>query len=159
MVQVQLTGEFRFVIVGTPDYLARNGTPKKPEDLLKHECVVLRAPTTGEHYAWELERGRRHWRIPVRRGVVTNEPQLCVMLAEMGMGLAPSFEPWIAEQVRAGQLKTVLDEYAPRVPGFFLCFPSRAQSSPALRLFVEVAKEMTATTKGTTRAPSPKRRT
>ena len=37
MVQVRLTDEFRFVIVGTPDYLARHGTPRKPEDLLRHE--------------------------------------------------------------------------------------------------------------------------
>ena len=50
----------------------------------------------------------------------------------------------MAKQLRAGRLKTVLDAYAPAVPGFFLCYLSRAQSSPALRLFVEVAKEMLA---------------
>jgi hypothetical protein len=31
----------------------------------------------------------------------------------------------------------MLEPYAPLVPGFFLCCPSRAQSSPALRLFVD----------------------
>jgi hypothetical protein len=41
-------------------------------------------------------------------------------------------------------LKKVLDTYAPLVPGFFLYYPSRAQSSPALRLFVEVVKEVIA---------------
>jgi hypothetical protein len=40
----------------------------------------------------------------------------------------------VAKQLRAGRLKTV--------PEFFLCYPSRAQSSPALRLSVEVAKEL-----------------
>jgi hypothetical protein len=37
----------------------------------------------------------------------------------------------------------VLDAYVPSVPGIFLCYPSRAQSSTALRLFVDVAKELT----------------
>lgn len=143
MVQVRLTNELRFVIVGTPEYLARNGTPRKPEDLLRHECIMFRALTTGALYAWELERGRRNWRVPVRGSVITNEPQLCIKMAEQGLGLAYTFEPSVAEQLRAGRLKTVLEAYAPTVPGFFLCYPSRAQSSPALRLFVEVARELT----------------
>jgi DNA-binding transcriptional LysR family regulator len=143
MVQVQISNEFRFVVVGTPEYLAKNGTPRKPEDLLRHECITFRAPSTGALYAWELERGRRNWRVPVRGGVVSNEPELNVMLAEQGLGLTYTFEPWVAEQVRSGRLKVVLETYAPTVPGFFLCYPSRAQSSPALRLFVEVVKELT----------------
>lgn len=144
MVQVRLTDEFRFVVVGTPEYLARNGTPRKPEDLLRHECIMLRAPTSGELYAWELERGRRSWRVPVRGGLLTNDPQLNVAMAERGLGLTHTFEPWVAEPLRKGRLKLVLEAYAPTVPGFFLCYPSRAQSSPALRLFVEVAKKVLA---------------
>src|SRR5436190_1908250 len=39
MVSVRLTEPARFVVVGTPEYLARHGTPKRPEDLLRHECL------------------------------------------------------------------------------------------------------------------------
>jgi len=42
MVQVRLTDELRFVVVGTPEYLAKNGTPRKPEELLKHDCITFR---------------------------------------------------------------------------------------------------------------------
>lgn len=143
MVQVPLTDKFRFVVVGSPAYLAKHGVPRRPEDLLQHECVGYRASTTGALYAWELERGRRHWRVAVRGGVVTNDPQLCIAMAEQGIGLAYTFEAPIAEQLRSGRLKIVLEAYAPTVPGLFLCYPSRAQSSPALRLFVEVVKELT----------------
>jgi DNA-binding transcriptional LysR family regulator len=80
----------------------------------------------------------------VRGGVVTNDPQLGITLAEQGLGLAFTFERSVAKQLRAGRLKTVLEAYAPTVPGFFLCYPSRAQSSPALRRFVDVAKELLA---------------
>jgi len=151
MVQIRITDEFRFVIVGTPEYLAQHGTPRKPEDLLHHECIGYRARPTGALYAWELGRGRRNWRVPMRGGVVTNDPQLCVTLAEQGLGLTYTFEPWLVEHLRAGRLKMVLEEYAPKMPGFFLCYPSRAQSSPALRLFVEVTKELLAPSKPTTR--------
>jgi len=59
MVQVRLTAPCRLVVVGTPEYLARHGTPKRPEDLLRHECITFRSTTTGTLYAWESERGRR----------------------------------------------------------------------------------------------------
>ena len=142
MVQVRLTRAFRFVVVGAPGYLARHGTPQRPEDLLRHECITFRSRTDGTLYAWELERGRRTWRVPVRGGVVTSDARLSVTLAEEGVGLAYSLEPVLMEQVRAGRLQRVLEPYAPSVPGFFLYFPSRAQRSPALRAFVDAAKEL-----------------
>jgi len=145
MVQVRLTGPFRFVVVGAPSYLAEHGTPQRPEELLHHECITFRL-TTGALYGWELERGRRAWRVPVRGGVVTNESRLRISLAEQGLGLAYVMEPVVAEQLRKGRLRVVLQPYAASVPGFFLYFPSRAQSSPALRLFVEAAKELAAKT-------------
>jgi DNA-binding transcriptional LysR family regulator len=142
MVQVRLTAAFRFVIVGAPSYLARRGAPERPEQLLQHECITFRSSTTGNLYAWELERGRRNWRVPVRGGVVTSDNQLSVALAEQGAGLAYALEPAVAEQLASGRLERVLEPYAPSVPGFFLYYPSRAHSSPALRLFVETAREL-----------------
>ncbi|AKJ04628.1 LysR family transcriptional regulator [Archangium gephyra] len=142
MVQVRLTDAFRFVVVGAPSYLARHGTPQRPEDLLRHECITFRSQTTGALYAWELERGRRNWRVPVRGGVVTNDNAVTASLAEEGLGLAYTFEPAVQEQLKSGRLVRVLEAYAPEVPGFFLYYPSRAQRSGPLRLFVETAKEL-----------------
>jgi DNA-binding transcriptional LysR family regulator len=144
MVQVRLTDAFRFVVVGAPSYLERHGTPQKPEDLLRHDCITFRSQSTGTLYAWELERGRKTWRVPVRGGVVTNDGPMMRSLAESGAGLTYAFEPDVQEPVRAGRLKVVLEAYAPTVPGFFLYFPSRAQRSPPLRLFIEAAKELAA---------------
>ncbi|WP_242392235.1 LysR family transcriptional regulator [Anaeromyxobacter oryzisoli] len=142
MVQVRLTDSFRFVVVGAPDYLARRGTPQRPEDLLRHECLTFRSQTTGALYAWELERGRRTWRVPVRGGVVTDDGVLAVSLAEKGMGLAYAFEPMVLEPLSTGRLQRVLEPYAATIAGFFLYFPSRAQRSGPLRLFVDTAKKL-----------------
>ncbi len=142
MVQVRLTDAFRFVVVGSPRYLARHGTPQRPEDLLRHECITFRSQTTGALYAWELERGRRNWRVPVRGGVVSSDARLNASLAEQGLGLVYALEPMVIEQLRTRRLKVVLQRYAPTVPGFFLYFPSVARRSPPLRLFIEAAKEL-----------------
>ncbi|RKI03815.1 LysR family transcriptional regulator [Corallococcus sp. AB004] len=144
MVQLRLTDAFRFVVVGAPRYLERHGMPRKPEDLLRHECITFRSHTTGTLYAWELERGRRSWRVPVRGGVVTNDGSVMKYLAESGAGLTYAFEPEVREQLRSGTLVRVLEAYAPTVPGFFLYYPSRARRSGPLRLFVETARELAA---------------
>jgi DNA-binding transcriptional LysR family regulator len=142
MVQVRLTDAFRFVVVGAPSYLARHGTPERPEDLLRHECITLRSQTTGTAYVWELERGRKSWRVPVRGGIATNDHTTSVALAAEGQGLAYALEPAVQEELRSGRLVRVLEAYAPTVPGFFLYYPSRAQRSGPLRLFVEAAREL-----------------
>jgi DNA-binding transcriptional LysR family regulator len=142
MVQVRLTAASRFVVVGAPSYLAKHGTPERPEDLLRHECLTFRSTTTGARYAWELERGRRTWRVPVRGSVVTNESQLATALAEQGLGLAYAFEATVAQALKHKRLQVVLEPWAALVPGFFLYFPSRAQRSGPLRLFVETAREL-----------------
>jgi DNA-binding transcriptional LysR family regulator len=142
MVQVRLTDAFRFIIVGAPSYLASHGTPERPEDLLRHECINLRSQTTGSPYAWELERGRRTWRVPARGSVTTNDELTSARLAAEGLGLAYVFEPAVQEELRTGRLVPVLEAYAPTVPGFFLYFPSRAQRSGPLRLFIETAREL-----------------
>jgi len=141
MVQVRLTRAFRFIVVGSPSYLARHRAPERPEELLRHECITFRQ-TSGALYAWELERARRNWRVPVRGGIVANDGHLRISLAEQGLGLAYVMEPVVAQQLRQGRLQRVLEAYAATVPGFFLYFPSRAQRSPALRLFVDAAKRL-----------------
>jgi DNA-binding transcriptional LysR family regulator len=147
MVQVRLTDPGRFVVAAAPSYLARRGTPEKPQDLLQHDCLSIRVSPSGARYAWELERGRKTWRVPVHGTVTTNDLELMRLLAVAGVGLIYTFEPQIADDLRRGSLRLVLEQYAATVPGFFLYFPSRAQVSPALRAFVDVAREMASESK------------
>jgi len=51
-------------------------------------------------------------------------------------------EPLVVEQLRHGVLKRVLEPYAPTAPGYYIYYPSRAQRSAPLRVFVETAKEL-----------------
>jgi len=144
MVQVRLTRPGRFVVAGAPSYLERRGAPQEPRDLLEHDCICIRSSTTGARYAWELERGKKSWRVPVQGPVTTNDPELMRLLALGGVGLVYLFEPQIGDELRRGSLRLVLEQYAAAVPGFFLYFPSRAQVSRALRAFVSMAHEVMA---------------
>jgi DNA-binding transcriptional LysR family regulator len=87
--------------------------------------------------------------VSVHGGVVSDDSSLNTSLAEQGLGLAYAFEPMVMEGLRTGRLQRVLEPYAATVPGFFLYYPSRAQRSAPLRLFIEAARERVA------RVPAP----
>lgn len=140
MVQLRLTPPGRFVVAGAPTYLARRGRPRTPEDLLHHDCLCIRSAPGAPRYAWELERGKRAWRVPVEGPVSTNDSGLMHRLALAGVGLVYAYEPLITEELASGRLELLLEAYAAAVPGFYLYFPGRSQVSPALRAFVEVAR-------------------
>lgn len=137
LVAVRVTPPFRFIMVGSPAYLARRGRPKRPKDLLEHDCICFRRSSSGQLYAWELEKGGREYRMAVRGPLVSNDGALMVSAALWGAGLAYVNEQVAAEHLRTGRLEEVLPDYAPSVPGLFLYFPARAQRLPRLRVLVD----------------------
>ncbi|MCP3098422.1 LysR family transcriptional regulator [Myxococcus sp. K15C18031901] len=140
MIHVRLSSPTRVVVAGAPSYLERKGIPNKPQDLLQHDCICIRRTPSGEPWAWELERGKKTYRVPVRGPVTTNDAELMRAMAVAGVGLLYSLEDRIEDELRAGRLRVVLAPYAAEVPGLYLYFPSRSQVSPALKAFVEVAR-------------------
>lgn len=142
MVHVRLSPPGRLIVAGAPSYLARRGTPSKPKELLQHDCICMRWRSSGEPWAWELERGARNFRIPVRGPVTTNSFELMRSLAVSGVGLLYAFESSITRELAKGTLVPVLEAYAATVPGLFLYFPNRAHISPTLEAFVKVAREV-----------------
>lgn len=139
---VRITPPFRFVVVGSPAYLARRGVPADPGDLLGHDAVVYRSPTTGALQRWDLERKGRTRVVAVRGRVTCNDARLLVRGALDGLGLAYVDEHSARPHLASGALRTVLDAWAPEVPGFFLYFPRRARGEARLKAFLEVAREV-----------------
>ncbi|WP_394833838.1 LysR family transcriptional regulator [Pendulispora rubella] len=141
MVHVRLTGAARFVVGASPRYVKKRGAPQTPRDLAAHNCICYRSPNTGRIWPWDLERGKRTWRVPVRGTYITNDERVVLSLTEAGIGLGYIFEPDMTAQLKNGSLQIVLEDYAASVPGFFLYFPSRTQVSPAFRAFIDTARE------------------
>ncbi|HEY4183385.1 MAG TPA: LysR family transcriptional regulator [Kofleriaceae bacterium] len=143
MVHVQLTSESQLVVVAAPAYLKKHGTPQAPPDLQKHVCINSRWPLSREPMPWQFARGKKTWKVVVEGPITTNSFELSKSLAVSGAGLLYSIEALVADEVASGALRVVLEPYATRMPGMYLYFPSRANLSPPLRAFVDVAREMT----------------
>ncbi|MDF2117677.1 LysR family transcriptional regulator [Roseiarcaceae bacterium H3SJ34-1] len=143
MVAVRLTPPFRFIVVGSPAYLARRGQPKRPDDLRHHACLRLRR-SGGALALWSLQGGtganESAIDIAVSGPLIANDFPTLLGAAVEGMGLAQVPAPIAAGAIKAGKLVHVLQSYAPGAPGVFLYYPSRHQVMPKLRAFIDHVK-------------------
>jgi DNA-binding transcriptional LysR family regulator len=136
MIAVRIGPDMRMAAVGAPSYFAKRSAPKKPQDLVQHDCINLRLPTYGGLYAWEFEKGGRELKVRVEGQLVFNGlPQILnAALAGFGLAYVPEdlAEPYLAKR----RLKRVLEDWCPPFSGYHLYYPSRHQTSPAFTLLV-----------------------
>jgi len=139
MVCTPLTPPLRWVVVGAPAYLGRHGTPRKPEDLLRHACIRLRL---GDQtmYRWELGQGPQAHAIDVPGALIVNETDMALEAALDGIGLAYCLERCAEPHLRAGRLRRVLDEWSPAGAPLVMYYPSRRQLAPALSRLIEAIR-------------------
>ena len=143
MVHVPLTAASPLVVAAAPAYFAKHGTPQTPLDVQKHVCINARWPQNREPMHWLFERGKKTWKVAVDGPLTTNSFELSKSLALSGVGLLYCMEALIADEITRGKLHVALSSYATTLPGLCLYFPSRANLSPPLRAFVDVARELT----------------
>lgn len=139
MVAVPLTGQLRWVVVGSPHYLARHGRPTLPQDLLQHSCVRMRVGDNSR-YKWELGNGDKACEIDVPGPISANETETSVQAAINGVGLAYCLERRVAQELGNGTLEIVLPDWAALGPAFSMYYPSRRQIQPGLRQLIEVIR-------------------
>lgn len=137
MIAVRIGPDMTMALVASPDYLTRNGCPAEPQDLVHHACINLRLPTLGNLYAWEFVKNGRPLNVRVEGPLTFNVPGLCLNAARTGLGLAFVPEPYVTDDLAQGRLIRALEDWCPVFPGFHLYYPSRRQTSPAMRLIVD----------------------
>jgi DNA-binding transcriptional LysR family regulator len=126
--------------VATPDYFARRGRPRVPQDLADHCCINLRLPTYGGLYAWEFERNGRAQRVRVDGQLTFNTIYQCRDAALDGFGIAYLMVDLIRTHLESGRLEAVLEEWSPPFEGYHLFYPSRRQPTPAFAAIVEALR-------------------
>jgi DNA-binding transcriptional LysR family regulator len=140
MIAVRIAPDMRMAVVGAPTYFKTHPEPKKPQDLLSHNCINLRLPTHGNAYAWEFERGTRELRVRVEGQLTFNGTAQLLNAALAGCGLAYVPEGMVTAHLQKGRLNRVLPDWCPAYSGYHLFYPSRRQSSAAFALVVDALR-------------------
>lgn len=126
------------VLVATPDYLRRAGTPATLADLQRHECIQFELPSSGREIPWLFtEQG-------VDKELLTQGSYRCaedvlggVTLAKSGAGLFQTYRYVVEDDLRAGRLVELLPQYGGRSRPFNLMYPHGRLLSLRVRTFID----------------------
>jgi DNA-binding transcriptional LysR family regulator len=111
LVQKKLASNRRF-LCAAPDYLARNGTPRDPDDLRNHVCGVIREDQADvTMWGFTGPDGARH-AIRVHPAFASNDGEVVKSWALAGMGIVQRSEWNVAAEIGDGRLVKVLEGYA-----------------------------------------------
>lgn len=141
MIAVPLGPARRFAVVATPAYLDSHGRPQVPPDLLDHRCIRIRLPN-GALYRWRFEKEGNPVQIDVVGPVTLDETSLALIAVQEGIGIGFFMEADVREDIAAGRLERVLEDWTPPMAPLCLYYPGRKNPSAAFRAFIEMVRNL-----------------
>jgi len=123
-------------VCASPAYLERRGTPERPEDLLRHDCLRYTQLRAEDEWRFYGRNGRI--RVPVSGPFSTGNGTMLREAAAQGLGLAMLPRFMVDEDLRTGRLVTVLDAFAPRPIGIHAIHAAGRAPAPRLRALLDV---------------------
>jgi DNA-binding transcriptional LysR family regulator len=128
------------VLCAAPEYLGAHGVPERPEDLLEHQCLLLRFPGS-QQYRWTLCTAEGPVTLPVAGRFDADDSDVLTEWALLGQGIVmkPVFE--IAEHLRAGRLLRVLPNDPPEPATLAVVYPHRRLLPAKVKVFADFMVE------------------
>lgn len=134
LVGVKLADNHR-VVVATPAYLKRHGTPHTLADLARHNCLAI--SSEGSQRGWTFLDNGKPVTLKVGGNMVCNDGAVLHAWALAGKGLAWRSMWEVGAQIASGELRTVLDGYAAPGNDIYAVFAQRRHLPVRIRAFVD----------------------
>lgn len=130
-------GETRRVVCASPAYLAKRGTPKNPQDIPKHDCVMfagLMGPAN-----WPFTDAGAERALPIHARLVVNTAEAAIDAAIAAVGLTRVYSYQVDAAVKAGALTIVLKKFEPAPAPISLLYNGQRLLPQKLRAFLDYA--------------------
>lgn len=129
-------GTTQRLVVASPDYLVKHGRPKKPADLIKHDCLFYSLQKTPDlWYFNSTQEGDESVRVSGR--LKASSPDAICDATIAGLGISVLCE-WYAQQyIEQGKLKAILADYRPTAYDIHAVYPERRFVAPKVKRMIE----------------------
>lgn len=141
MIAVPVGPPRSFAVVASPTYFEANGKPLTPPDLLHHACLRIRLPN-GALHRWQFEKNGQPIQIDVNGSITLDEASLARIAVLDHIGIGYFMESDVRDEITAGRLVRVLDDWTPPLTPLCLYYSNRRNSSAALKALVTMAREL-----------------
>ncbi|MDH0303626.1 MULTISPECIES: LysR family transcriptional regulator [unclassified Pseudomonas] len=126
------------VVVGTPGYLARSGTPGTLDDLAGHQCIQFEMPSTGRRAPWSFRRDGELVELDTQGAFTCQGDFLATTtLALHGGGLMQAYRFTVQDALDSGELVEVLAEHGGTSRPFMLIYPQARHMPSRVRAFID----------------------
>lgn len=134
-------GRFRLRIVASPAYLEQHGVPASIGDLMHHQCLHQRSPSTGKLRPWPLAHADQRGRValPERMSATAVDPLIHLAVEGLGIACLPPFA--VRTEISEGRLVSIMEDHVTESDQFNLLWPASRQMTPRLRAFVDFMAE------------------
>jgi molybdate transport repressor ModE-like protein len=130
-------GAVRRVVVASPDYLARRGTPRLPCDLATHDTIFGMARSPARE--WRFGPSPRGTTVRLAPRLLVDDVETQLQAVQAGRGIARPLSYQVAEQLAAGSLLRLLQEFEPDPLPVHLVTLGRVSVAPKVRAFLDLA--------------------
>jgi DNA-binding transcriptional LysR family regulator len=141
MIAVPLGRLQRYAVVASPSYFKQHRKPRTPADLVEHRCIRTRLPN-GALLRWHFEKRGETAQVDVSGPITLDEASLARAAVLEGVGVGFFLEQDVRDDIAAGRLTRVLDDWTPPLADLCLYYPGRRNPSAALKAFVGLAREL-----------------
>jgi DNA-binding transcriptional LysR family regulator len=128
------------VLAASPAYLEARGTPDQPDDLLNHQCLLLRYAGSAQ-FRWTLQTPEGPMSLPITGSLDADDGDVLTEWALCGQGIVmkPIWE--IARHLKTGRLKPILPDFPPEPLTLAVIYPHRQFLSARVRAFADFMVE------------------
>ncbi len=132
--------EFERIVCASPGYLSGNGTPRTPEDLAQHRCLVVSGFPGRGTWSFRTPRGARS--LEVVPFLKINNADAMLRLAIAGAGIVRLNEFIVADALHRGQLVPVLQDYhVTAAEPMFALFPHQRHRLPRVAAMLDFLRD------------------
>jgi DNA-binding transcriptional LysR family regulator len=141
MIAIPLGPARRNAVVASPSYLDNREQPRVPSDLLTHPCIRTRLPN-GALFRWQFESEGQPVQVDVDGPITLDDAGLARIAVLEAVGIGYFMESNVREDIEAGRLVRLLEEWTPPLSPLCLYYPSRRNPPAAFKVFVDLAREL-----------------
>ncbi|MEH0740653.1 LysR family transcriptional regulator [Vibrio cholerae] len=126
----------QWVVCASPSYIAKQGKPIEPRDLLQHNCLQYAYQTTGAS-EWEFKGKQSHYFVKVSGSFSTDNATALRKAALGGHGIAYVPRCLVYHDLRSGQLVDLFPEQVAKRLGIYAVYPFTRQPPNKVKLLIE----------------------
>lgn len=141
MIAIPVGPSRRYAVVASPAYFQNRDRPQVPSDLLAHSCVRTRLPN-GAMFRWQFEAEGQPVQVDVDGPITLDEASLARIAVLNSVGIGFFMESDVSDDLDAGRLVRILQDFTPPLSPLCLYYPSRRNPPAAFKVFVDLAREL-----------------